>query len=67
MKKKMGRPTDKPKITQIAVRFDSETLQILDAYCEQERIGRSEGVRRAVQKYSGTPHLPNKRTQEEAL
>ena len=46
----MGRPTDEPKQTQIAIRFDVETLKILDIFCEKEKIGRAEGVRRAVRK-----------------
>lgn len=48
--KKMGRPTDNPKAEQIAVRFDKETLRILDDYCEKEKISRAEGTRRAVRK-----------------
>ncbi len=48
--KKMGRPTDSPKQVQIAVRFDSETLKILDEYCEEKKISRAEGTRRAVRK-----------------
>lgn len=50
MKKKMGRPTDNPKHVQIAVRFDDETLHILDNYCEKEKISRAEGTRMAVRK-----------------
>lgn len=46
--KKIGRPTDSPKQTQIAVRFDDETLEILDKFCAQENISRAEGVRRAA-------------------
>lgn len=46
--KKMGRPTDNPKTTQFSVRFDEETLKILDEYCEEKDIKRPEGVRRAV-------------------
>lgn len=49
-KKKMGRPTDSPKTTQFSVRFDDETINILDRYCNQENISRPEGVRRAVRK-----------------
>lgn len=49
-RKKMGRPTDNPKPTQLAVRFDCETLQILDNYCQKERVSRAEGVRQAVRK-----------------
>ena len=48
--KKMGRPTDNRKETQIAVRFDSDTLQILDNYCERKQVSRAEGVRQAVRK-----------------
>lgn len=50
MKKKMGRPTDNPKPVQIAIRFDDETLKILDDYCEQEKVSRAEGTRRAVRR-----------------
>lgn len=46
----MGRPTDNPKPTQIAVRFDGDTLKILDDYCEEKEISRAEGVRQAVRK-----------------
>lgn len=46
----MGRPTDNPKPVQIAIRFDSETLKILDDYCHSEQISRAEGVRKAVRK-----------------
>lgn len=48
--KKMGRPTENPKVVQIAVRFDKETLKILDDYCNKENVGRAEGTRRAVRK-----------------
>ena len=46
----MGRPTDNPKPVQIAVRFDANTLQILDDYCKEKQISRAEGVRQAVRK-----------------
>ena len=49
-KKKMGRPTDNPKSTQFSVRFDEETLNILDGYCEENSVSRPEGVRIAVRK-----------------
>ena len=50
MNKKMGRPTNCLKSVQIAVRFDKETLDILDKYCEKENISRAEGTRQAVRK-----------------
>lgn len=49
-KKKMGRPTDNPKTTQFSVRFDDETLQILDDYCKNNNLSRPQGVRIAVRK-----------------
>ncbi len=48
--KKMGRPTDAPKQTQLGIRFDEKTLSILDNFCEKEKISRAEGVRRAVKR-----------------
>ncbi len=50
MNKKMGRPTDCPKSVQIAIRFDEETLNILDRYCKKQNISRAEGTRQAVRK-----------------
>lgn len=49
-KKKLGRPTDNPKKTQFSVRFDSETLGILDEYCIENQLTRPQGVRDAVRK-----------------
>lgn len=48
--KKMGRPTDAPKQTQLGIRFDEKTLSILDRFCEKEKISRAEGVRQAVKR-----------------
>ena len=48
--KKMGRPTDNPKRTQFSVRFDDDTLKILDEYCLENQLTRPQGVREAVRK-----------------
>ncbi len=50
VKKKMGRPTQNPKSSSIHIRLDNESLRILDNYSKQERITRTEGVRRGIQK-----------------
>lgn len=50
MRLKLGRPTMCPKEKQIGVRFDADTLELLDAFCENANISRAEGVRMAVQK-----------------
>lgn len=43
--KKMGRPTDRLKSTQFAIRFDDDTLRILDDYCMRMDKSRTEAVR----------------------
>ena len=47
-KKKMGRPTDNPKVTSIHVRLDHECVEILEQYCTQEKVGRAEATRRGI-------------------
>lgn len=47
-KKKMGRPTNNPKSNPIHVRLDDESIEILDKYCNQEKIKRTEGVRHGI-------------------
>lgn len=49
-KKKMGRPTDNPKNAQFSVRFDEETLKVLDEFCKVNSMTRPQGVREAVRK-----------------
>lgn len=48
MYKKIGRPTLSPKKVQIAIRFDEDTLKILDDFCKIENVSRAEGTRIAV-------------------
>lgn len=48
MSPRTGRPTDNPKSNPIHVRLDEECIDILDKYCEQEKIRRTEGIRQGV-------------------
>ena len=48
--KKIGRPTDNPKIEKITVRLDKEASDILNEYCKKEKITKVEGIRRGVKK-----------------
>lgn len=52
-KKKMGRPTDNPKSNPIHVRLDTKSLEILDKFCKQENIKRTEGIRQGIQLLEG--------------
>lgn len=46
-----GRPKiENPKSNPIHVRLDLETKEILDSYCKQENIAKTEGIRRGIQK-----------------
>lgn len=48
--KKMGRPTDNPKFSPIHVRLDSECVEILEKYCNQEDVKRTEAIRIGIKK-----------------
>ena len=48
--RKIGRPTDCPKVAQFSVRFDEETLNILDDFCKKNNFSRPQGIREAVKK-----------------
>lgn len=48
--KKIGRPTDNPKTAPIHVRLDAECENILEKYCKQEDVKRTEAIRRGIKK-----------------
>lgn len=48
--KKVGRPTDNPKSNSIHVRLDDEATNILEEYCLQENIPKTEAIRRGIKK-----------------
>lgn len=51
MSPRTGRPKiDNPKSNPIHVRLDNESTEILAQYCEQEKIAKTEGIRRGIQK-----------------
>lgn len=51
MSPRTGRPKiDNPKSNPIHVRLDDESKTILEKYCEQENIPKTEGIRRGIRK-----------------
>ena len=42
--------SDNPKMDRIIIRLDNEHSQILQNYCEQEKIEKAEAIRRGIQK-----------------
>jgi hypothetical protein len=51
MSPRTGRPrSNNPKSNPIHVRLDEESKEILEKYCNQESIPKTEGIRRGIQK-----------------
>jgi hypothetical protein len=49
MSPRTGRPkSENPKSNPIHVRLDNETQEILENYCNQEKIAKTEGIRRGI-------------------
>lgn len=48
--KKMGRPTDNPRPHKLNVRINNSNKKILEDYCLQEKVNRTEAVERAIKK-----------------
>lgn len=53
MSKKMGRPlSDKPKSTQISVRFDSEGIELLTECCKETNMPKSHVLREGLELFA---------------
>ena len=51
MSPRTGRPkSDNPKSDRINIRLDNEHSQIIQKYCEQEKVEKAEAIRRGIQK-----------------
>lgn len=49
MSPRTGRPkSDNPKSNPVHVRLDEETKEILESYCKQENVAKTEGIRRGI-------------------
>lgn len=48
MSPKIGRPTDNPKAHKFSMRLDNKCREILDKYCEQEKVTQTDAVRQAI-------------------
>ena len=47
---KRGPKTDNPKKYRMAVKYDEECKNILEAYCKQENVNKMEAARRGIKK-----------------
>ena len=48
--KKIGRPTENPRLHKISVRIDDKSKDILEKYCEQEKVNKTEAINRGIYK-----------------
>lgn len=47
---KKGRPTDNPRPHKISIRINSHSKEILEAYCSQENVSKTEAIERGIGK-----------------
>ncbi len=48
--KKMGRPTNNPRPHKLNVRINDSSKQILEKYCLQKSVNKTEAVERGIKK-----------------
>ena len=50
MSPRTGRPTDNPRPNKISIRNSQEDKEILERYCEKEKVNKTEAISRGIKK-----------------
>lgn len=50
MSPRTGRPTENPRPNKISIRISDKDKALLDKYCEQEKVNKTEAISRGIQK-----------------
>lgn len=50
MSPRTGRPTDNPRPNKISIRISDSDKALLEKYCEQEKVNKTEAISRGIQK-----------------
>lgn len=50
MSPRTGRPTDNPRPNKISIRISDEDKKILEHYCEENRVNKTEAISRGIKK-----------------
>ena len=50
MSPRTGRPTDNPRPNKISIRISDEDKNILERYCEKEKVNKPEAISRGLKK-----------------
>ena len=45
-----GRPTDNPRPNKSSIRISNEDKEILERYCEKEKVNKTEAISRGIRK-----------------
>ena len=47
---KMGRPTSNPRPHKISIRINDESARIIEDYCQQKNVNKTEAIERGIKK-----------------
>lgn len=50
MSPRTGRPTNNPRPNKISIRISDKDKMLLEKYCEQERVNKTEAISRGINK-----------------
>lgn len=50
MAPRTGRPTDNPRPNKLSIRISDEDKKILETYCEENKVNRTEAISRGIKK-----------------
>ena len=50
MSPRTGRPTDNPRPNKISIRISNEDKEILERYCEKEKVNKTDAISRGIRK-----------------
>ncbi|MGN0501999.1 MAG: hypothetical protein ACI4HN_03645 [Ruminococcus sp.] len=50
MSPRTGRPTDNPRPNKISIRISNKDKELLEKYCEQEKVNKTEAISRGINK-----------------
>ena len=50
MSPRTGRPTDNPRPNKISILISNEDKEILERYCEKEKVNKTEAISRGIRK-----------------
>lgn len=48
MSPRTGRPTDNPRPNKVSIRISDEDKRILEQYCQEEKINKTEAISRGI-------------------